>query len=471
MTTVPKEYTYLQLPDTIVMQQVNTEDITVPWGQAPDPLDHQYGKWRLAVFQDVQESLDTSKLYFLYDPVADDNCYTTGGRKSMTCLAVFDTNRKSFVAEIPLRVQGRVKFIFAMKNPSPSGGTAFALVSQSEDYGQFVMHVWRVNLTSDGLNVMADPHSLLTAPLAIDSEFICTMREDEPELVVVFGPGLNVVRVNAEATGPQKALDQFSVPGSDLSHFYDAFVSRGNLYFLSASPDGHLDHSRVHVLNLASRGNITTQYLNADPVRGFPPARKQAAIDSIAGFILLAGGEIDYGEGGVVRLVDYWVLDLTSSKWNQVPAQMPVPLIEPRLTTTNSGNVYLWGDFDEPLPGMPAKGTHVRILRIRGFATMAPPPYTQASAGYPAPNQQQQPPYYPGPQQQPYGQPYPTSTPAWGQQPQPNAGGPDFGGGGPPPYPAGGSSQYGQSAQQPAPQGGYPHYPPPEKKDKDCCLM
>ena len=34
---------------------------------------------------------------------------------------------------------GRVKFLFALKTPSPSGGTAFALVTQSEDYGQFVV--------------------------------------------------------------------------------------------------------------------------------------------------------------------------------------------------------------------------------------------------------------------------------------------------------------------------------------------
>ena len=77
----------------------------------------------------------------------------------MTGLVVFDTNRKCFVGEIPLRVHGifgikmklnlqfmnnsgRVKFLFALKTPSTYGGTAFALVTQSEDYGQFVVNFY-----------------------------------------------------------------------------------------------------------------------------------------------------------------------------------------------------------------------------------------------------------------------------------------------------------------------------------------
>ena len=58
-----------------------------------------------------------------------------------------------------------------------------------------------------------------------------------------------------------------------------------NVYFISATPDGHFDHSRVHILNLGARGAISTQYVQPDPSRGNPPARKQAAIDAIAGFL------------------------------------------------------------------------------------------------------------------------------------------------------------------------------------------
>lgn len=89
------------------------------------------------------------------------------------------------------------------------------------------MHVWRVNLNGDGMSVANDPHSLLTAPLVIDSDFICSIREDAPEIVAIFGPGLNVVRVNADAPGPQEPIDRFNVPGAELTHFYDGFLSRG----------------------------------------------------------------------------------------------------------------------------------------------------------------------------------------------------------------------------------------------------
>lgn len=59
------------------MLQVSTEDVTVPWGRAPDPLDVQTGRYRMAVFQDVVESIDKKLLYFLYDPVADEQSGTS----------------------------------------------------------------------------------------------------------------------------------------------------------------------------------------------------------------------------------------------------------------------------------------------------------------------------------------------------------------------------------------------------------
>uniref|UniRef100_A0A7E4ZYP7 CUB domain-containing protein n=1 Tax=Panagrellus redivivus TaxID=6233 RepID=A0A7E4ZYP7_PANRE len=356
---------------------VNTEDITVPWGQAPDQADHTYGKWRLAVFQDVQESLDGTKLYYLYDPTSDENCITTGGRKGGTSLVVFDTRRKCFVSEILLRVQGRVKFIFALPTPSFTGGTSFALVSQSEDYGTFSLHFWRIHVSADGLSLAQEPAPLLNAPISYDGDFICALREDIPEVVFISGPGLRITRINAEVNSPQEPVTTFTVPQADLTHFYDGFLSKGNVYFVSASPDGTLDYTRVHILSLQTQ-QLTTQYCQPDPQRGTPPPRREAGIDSIAGFIILAGGELEYESGEIVRLVDYWVLDLTTFTWSQIAAQMPIPLIEPRVTAGNSGNIYIWGDFDQPLPGMPPTGTHLRILRVTGLNTLNPPPYDQA---------------------------------------------------------------------------------------------
>lgn len=75
-----------------------------------------------------------------------------------------------------------------------------------------------------------DPQSILNKPIMSGEEFICSCREDAPEVVVVHGPGLNVVRINANVQTPQEPLDCFSVPGSELSHFYDGFLSQGLLF-------------------------------------------------------------------------------------------------------------------------------------------------------------------------------------------------------------------------------------------------
>jgi len=395
----------------------------------------------------------------------------------MSCIAVFDVHRKCFVAEIPVRVQGRVKMIFALPQPSSGGGTAFALTSQSEDYGQYNLHVWRFELQSDGLTPVSDPRSLLNSPISVESDFICSLREDQPELIIVSGPQMNITCVNANATSPQPPVNRFSVSGAELSHFYDGFLSRGNVYFLSASPDGHLDYSRLHILSLQSQ-QLTTQFCQPDPARGLPPARKQAALDSTAGFILLAGGEIDYGDGEVQRLVDYWVLDLSTFKWNQIQSQMSVPLIEPRLTTANSGNVYVWGDSDADFPNMDQGSTHVRILRVRGLNAFNPPPYGAVGSGnqppYPAsstyPNKQGGQSYGQSGGGQNYGQPgqYPQGNQSYGQQGNQSYGQQPGQGYGQQPnqgYNQPGQNSYGQQDAPPQ----YPYYPPQEKK-KDCCI-
>ncbi|KAJ1364618.1 hypothetical protein KIN20_024742, partial [Parelaphostrongylus tenuis] len=316
--------------------QVNTEDITVNWGQQPHPLDSTYGKWRMALFQDLQESIDMNKLYFLYDPVADEQCCTSGSRKGYPGLVIFDLNFKCFVGEVPVHAQGTMKFLFSLKCPSPQGGSAFVLVTEEQNYGQIRLNVFRLDLSGDGLSV-ANCRPLLNSPLTIGGEYICSMREDAPEIVVMANPGLQVWRIDAMAEQPREPSAYFTVPGADLTHFYDGFLSNGCVHFLSSSPDGHLDHTRVHVLNLENAGQITTHNCTPDPQRGMPSPRKNAGIDGVANAILLAGGEIDHGNYNVQRLVDYWVLDTRTFQWLQIPAQMPAPLIEPRLTACNSG--------------------------------------------------------------------------------------------------------------------------------------
>jgi len=296
----------------------------------------------------------------------------------------------------------------------------------------------------------------------VANDWIVSLREDAPELIVLTGPGLTVWRVNAMAEQPQPPSESFSVPGAHLSHYYDGFLSRGNVYLMSASPDGHLDWSRVHVLSLTGdQRSISTAMCQGDPSRGMPPPRKQAALDSIAGYILLAGGEIDYGGGNVQRLVDYWILDLTSFRWQQLPASMPLPLIEPRLTTTAMGNVYLWGDFDQPLPGMPPSGTHLRILKVNGMGGQQssmdqPPPYAQA-VSYPTQQQGYGMPQQGYPTQGAYSQPQPYGTPSPPQQQ-------GYGYGAPQPT----GFAYGQPPTGP-PSGQQAYYPPQQKKN-ECAI-
>lgn len=282
------------------------------------------------------------------------------------------------------------------------------------------------------------------------------------------------------ADAPQEPTASFTVQGADLTHFYDGFLSNGSVHLLSSSPDGHLDHSRIHVLNLNSPGQITTHQCTPDPQRGMPMARKNCGIDGVANAILLAGGEVDHGNYNVQRLVDYWMLDTRTFQWLQIPSQMPAPLIEPRLTACNSGNIYLWGDFDQPLPGMPPGGTHLRILKVSGMDKVGhPPSYNQTVT---------QPPAYPSMQPSPYpnpgvaAPPYPSynpaqSNPGYGMQPPPQN--PQYGGGGygegtaAPQYGGGG---YGEgtaaSGFQQVPAGpNQTAYYPPQKSKKDCSIQ
>ncbi|VDK69700.1 unnamed protein product, partial [Cylicostephanus goldi] len=142
---------------------------------------------------------------------------------------------------------------------------------------------FRLDLAADGLSV-SNCRPLLNQPLTIGGEYIASMREDAPEIVVMANPGLQVWRINAMAEQPTEPTENFTVPGAELTHFYDGFLSNGSVHLLSSSPDGHLDHSRVHVLNLENPSHvITTHNCTPDPERGMPRPRKNAGIDGTAG--------------------------------------------------------------------------------------------------------------------------------------------------------------------------------------------
>lgn len=140
----------------------------------------------------------------------------------------------------------------------------------------------------------------------------------------------------------------------------------------------------------------------------------------------------------------------------------------------------MWGDFDQPLPGMPPGGTHLRILKVSGMDKVGhPPSYNQTVT---------QPPAYPSMQPSPYpnpgvaAPPYPSynpaqSNPGYGMQPPPQN--PQYGGGGygegtaAPQYGGGG---YGEgtaaSGFQQVPAGpNQTAYYPPQKSKKDCSIQ
>uniref|UniRef100_A0A914XH61 Uncharacterized protein n=1 Tax=Plectus sambesii TaxID=2011161 RepID=A0A914XH61_9BILA len=473
--------------------QVNAEDITVPWGRAPDPLDQQMQRWRIAVFQDMQAAIDGSKLYWLYDPIADENSQTSGARKGGPSILVFDTNVRCFVRDIQLslrpNVEGVPKYFFPLKSPSPAGGTALVLCTQMQGYGSATLQFWRLNMTADGMNLAGQMMPLLHNPIPVGEDWIVCMREDAPELALLTGPGLTVWRINADSPQPTAPIDSFGVPDGDMRRYYDGFIHGGSFYLLASTHDGTFDFSHVHKLDITGHNRMIPTGTRPDSMRGYPPPRKQAALDCTGGHVLLAGGEWeDPNTGFVQRLVDYWTLNLATLEWHQLPGQMPLPLIEPRLTATNFGQVFVWGDFDQPLPGMPS-GTHVRILRMSGMAADAPPSYgLSMSGGSVPPYPTSSPPTY---QQVTTAPPYPANYPSSNEAPYPQSGSGGYPQQQPPPgaygqaapsYPQQGGFGGGYPQQQvpySAPNSGYPQqmppgqqaFYPPDNKKKDCSIM
>lgn len=80
-----------------------------------------------------------------------------------------------------------------------------------------------MDLNGDGLSVAGDPRLLLNRPLEAENEnFLCSLRDDKPELVVLSGWQLNVTLVDATSSQPPDPAHRLS-----LSHFKNGFLSNG----------------------------------------------------------------------------------------------------------------------------------------------------------------------------------------------------------------------------------------------------
>ncbi len=138
-----------------------------------------------------------------------------------------------------------------------------------------------------------------------------------------------------------------------MSRYYDAFMWSGIVYLLSQRPyDAMFDFSCVSMLDLRARGSpLLVQPLMADPMRGFPPNRKQAGLamymgvwgcfrefnKCCAGRVYLCGGESQQSDGSWFRYQDVWSFEVGTFTWTQHQCTVPLPLIEPRLKDATGG--------------------------------------------------------------------------------------------------------------------------------------
>ena len=77
------------------------------------------------------------------------------------------------------------------------------------------------------------------------------------------------------------------LPHHELPGFFHCslpiFANFRSFYLLAAQPDGTFDFSHLNVLDITGRNRMTTTGTRPDPSRGFPPPRKQAALDCFNG--------------------------------------------------------------------------------------------------------------------------------------------------------------------------------------------